>query len=346
MKKILAILFFGLIVLYFIGPTPETPEYGSKLPEIPSVEKIETFMASKEAALEVKPGNGAMIVWWDSVGKSKTEVAIVYLHGFTASHEEGAPTHREVAERFGCNLYLARLSEHGLKSDEPLLHFTPEGIWASAKEAYAIGTKIGKEVIIMSTSTGGTLALKLAATYPEIKGLINYSPNIEINDPAAFLLNDPWGLQIARLNFGGNYRSLDSDAEYRKYWYAKYRLESVVALQELVETAATTSTFEKVTCPVFNGVYYKDEDHQDQVVKVDAIRKMHDELGTPAALKQLVEFPSAGGHVIAHGNRSGATSEVIEATTSFMEDKMKMTQKAGPRRITKNNSSKYLGVLN
>ena len=60
----------------------------------------------------------------------------------------------------------------------------------------------GKKVILMSTSTGGTLSLKLAANFPEIAGLILYSPNIEINNPSAFLLNDPWGLQIRTMLFG------------------------------------------------------------------------------------------------------------------------------------------------
>jgi esterase/lipase len=325
MKKFFALLFFGLVLFYFIGPTPDTPEYSIDLPEVPSIEKLESFIASKEAAYDIKPGNSAEIVWHDSL-KTQTDVAIVYLHGFTASQEEGAPTHREIAERFGCNLYLARLQEHGLRTEEPLLNFTADGIWDSAKEAYVIGTKLGREVIIMSTSTGGTLALKLAATYPEIKGLINYSPNIEINDPAAFLLNDHWGLQIARINFGSDYRTVPSDDDYRKYWYDKYRLESVVELQELVETAATSKTFEKVICPVFNGVYYKDEDHQDQTVKVDAIRRMHKELKTPEDKKQLVEFPNAGGHVIAYGPQSGATAEVTEATISFLENQMGMVQ--------------------
>lgn len=326
MKKFFALLFFGLVLFYFIGPTPDTPVYDAAWPEIPSIDNLESFVASKEATYDVKPGNSAEIVWADS-SKTQTEVAIVYLHGFTASPEEGAPTHREIAKRFGCNLYLARLQEHGLRTDEPLLNFTADGIWESAKEAYAIGTKLGKEVIIMSTSTGGTLALKLAATYSEIKGLVNYSPNIEINDPAAFLLNDPWGLQIARINFGGDYRTVPSTDNYRKYWYDKYRLESVVELQELVETAATASTFSKVTCPVFNGVYYKDEDNQDGTVRVSAIREMHENVGTAADLKQLVEFPEAGSHVIAYGNQSGATASVIDATTGFLEEKMGMTRK-------------------
>jgi len=326
MKKILAILFFGILLFYFVGPTPNSPEYNTALPEIPSIEKVENFIQAKESKQDVKPGNAAEIVWWDSLSKTQADIAIVYLHGFTASHEEGSPTHREIAEQFGCNLYLARLSEHGLNSEESLVNFTADGVWESAKEAYAIGKILGKEVIIMSTSTGGTLALKLAATYPDIKGLINYSPNIEINDPAAFLLNDPWGLQIARLTFKGDYRTVESDEEYRKYWNHKYRLESIVQLQELVESAAVEETFKKVTCPVFNGVYYKDENNQDNVVKVEAIRVMHEKLGTPDELKQLVEFPRAGGHVIAYGKRSGATEDVRLATISFLETQMNLTK--------------------
>jgi len=321
MKKTLAIFFFGILLLYFIGPTPDTPEYNANLPKIPSIEQVENYVGNKESTFDIKPGNKAEIVWWDSLEKTQTDVAIVYLHGFTASPEEGAPVHREIAKQFGCNLYLARLSEHGLICDEPLLNLTAEGLWESAKEAYAIGKALGKEVIIMSTSTGGTLALKLAATYPEIKGLINYSPNIEINDPAAFLLNDPWGLQIAGLVFKGDYRTIDSDEDYRKYWYDRYRLEAIVQLQELVETAATGNTFAKVICPVFNGVYYKDKDHQDNTVRVDAIRRMHEQLGTPQNKKQLVEFPNAGGHVIAYGKQSGAVDQVRNATIAFLKDK-------------------------
>ena len=335
MKKTLAIIFFGILLFYFIGPTPNTPEYNSDLPAIPSISEVENYVENKESTFDIKPGNKAEIVWVDTSNKTQTDVAIVYLHGFTASPEEGSPIHREIAKRFGCNLYLARLSEHGLDTEEALLNFTAEGLWESAKEAYAIGKRLGKQVIIMSTSTGGTLALKLAATHPEIKGLINYSPNIEINDPAAFLLNDPWGLQIARLVFKGDYRTVESDEDYRKYWYDKYRLESIVQLQELVETAASERTFKNVTCPVFNGVYYKDENHQDNTVRVDAIRRMHEELGTTGDQKQLIEFPDAGGHVIAYGKQSGAVDGVRKATIEFLEQKVGLSQNPGSRENSK-----------
>jgi pimeloyl-ACP methyl ester carboxylesterase len=57
----------------------------------------------------------------------------------------------------------------------------------------AIGRQLGNKVIIMGTSTGGTNALQLAAAYPnDVEALILLSPNIAINDPNAWLLNNPW----------------------------------------------------------------------------------------------------------------------------------------------------------
>jgi len=318
MKKV-AIAFFAILLLYFLGPTPSTPVYDQSIPEVPTIEFLEEFIAQEETGLAIKPGNGAEIFWHNDSTKSQTDVAIVYLHGFSASHEEGASTHKNIARAFGCNMYLARLDEHGLKSEDALLNFSADGAWESAKTALEIGRKLGKEVILMSTSTGGTLALKLASIYPDIKGLINFSPNIEINDPAAFLLNDPWGLQIARIVFGGNFRVLEADDEYKKYWYSKYRLESIVQLQELVETAAREEVFKKITCPVFNGVYYKDETNQDEVIRVSAVRKMHEALSTPAQKKAYVEFPDANSHVIAYSKRAGSVVKVEQATKDFME---------------------------
>jgi esterase/lipase len=333
MKKF-AIAIVLLVGLYLIGPTPETPRYEASLPQIPTqAEALENYVSEKESKLNLKPDNEALIVWNDPQTKEKTEIAVVYLHGFSASREEGAPTHREFAKKYGCNLYLARLSDHGILTDDAMVDFTPDRVWESAKEAYAIGLSLGEEVILMSTSTGGTLALLLASEYDQIRGLINYSPNIEINDPNAFLLNDPWGLQIAQLVFGGKYRDLEKDDEYRRYWDDKYRLEAVVNLQELVETACTTERFSKIKEPVFNGVYYKNENEQDEVVKVSAVRKMHDELGTPPSQKRLVEFPEARAHVIANGQYSSASEDVLNATYSFAEEVLKMQSYASKLEI-------------
>ncbi len=324
MKKVLIFILL-LAIIYFVGPSPKTPEYDPTLPNIPAKAiELENFVSMLNDAHKLKPGNEAEINWANPAEKNKTRVAVLYLHGFSASRREGFPTHVRFAEKYGCNLYLARLSDHGIDTTDAMYNLTADRLWNSAKEAYAIAKNLGDEVVIMSTSTGGTLAIKLAATYPEIKGLINFSPNMAINDPAAFLLNDPWGLQIAKLTFGGNFRSFEASDEYKKFWYAKYRLESIVALEELVETIATNSTYEAVKCPVFSGTYYRDEENQDPVVKVSAIRKMHKNLGTPEDKKVLVEFPTANEHVIASDLKSGALPEVFDAISAFAENKLGM----------------------
>src|SRR5690606_18793738 len=114
-------------------------------------------------------------------------------------------------------------------------------------------------VILIGCSTGASLALKLAAEHPEIKALILYSPNIAINDPNAWLANNPWGLQIARLVLGSKYVVSKKDTRdiYRQYWYDRYRLEAVVALEEFLETAMTKQTFQKVKQPTLMLYYYK-----------------------------------------------------------------------------------------
>ena len=213
---------------------------------------------------------------------------VVYLHGFSASQMEGDPTHRRFAKEFGCNLFLARLADHGVDTTEALLLYTPDRSWESAKEALAIGTKLGDKVILMSTSTGGTLALKLAAEYPEkVFALINLSPNIALRNGAAFIANDPWGLQIARLVVDGDYNVTDATEEESKYWNKKYRLEAVSQLEELVESTMTKDLFQRIKQPSLSLYYYKNEEEQDPQVRVSAMLKMNEQLATPADSRLL-----------------------------------------------------------
>ncbi len=230
-RKWLAGTLFFLAALYLVGPKPSTPVYDPTLPEIPSEAlALEQYIRTQESKHVLKKDNEARIIWNNDSAKQMTEYAVVYLHGFSASQEEGDPVHVNFAKQFGCNLYLARLADHGVDTTDALLYFTPDRFWASAKEALMIGKQLGKKVILVSTSTGGTVALKLAADFPnDVHALINLSPNIRINDPAAFLLNDPWGLQIARLVMGGKYygTGIAPENERAQYWNGRYRTNNV-----------------------------------------------------------------------------------------------------------------------
>jgi esterase/lipase len=321
----------GILVLYWVGPNPADPVYTNDLPVLSdSPQQLEMYVAEQEKKHQIKPDNQARIVWYNDSLKNTTEYALVYLHGFSASQEEGNPVHRNLAKAFGCNLYLARLAEHGIDTSDALLNYTAEGLWQTAKEAYAIGKKLGKKVILMGTSTGGTVALQLAAAFPEIAGIILYSPNIAINDPNAWLLNNPWGLQIARLVKGSNFNTAgQDDSTYKKYWNHTYRLEATVQLQELLETTMVPATFVAVRQPVLALYYFKDENNQDKVVKVSAIQKMMQELGTPDSLKRSVAMANTGNHVLASPIVSKDVSGVEKETSTFLQQVMKLSLTSG-----------------
>jgi esterase/lipase len=324
-KRFIAITFPILLILgvYALGPMPSRPAYDLSMPSVPeAAQSLEKYVADQESKHKLKPDNEARIVWADST-KQKTKYAVVYLHGFSASQMEGDPVHRRFAKEFGCNMYLSRLSDHGVDTTESLLYFTADRAWNSAKEALAIGNAIGEKVILMSTSTGGTLALKLAAEYPDrVYGLINLSPNIEINNPAAFLLNNPWGLQIARMVMDGKYRVTGANEEKSKFWNGKYRLESVVELQELVESSMTDETFHRVKQPSLTLYYYKNENEQDPEVKVSAMLRMNNELGTPDSLKEEKSIPTAEAHVIGGSLVSHDVESVYKEMRQFAVSKL------------------------
>jgi len=326
------LLIIGLLVIaYLAGPHPRAPVYGQALPSVPSDgASLEMYINKNEAQHKLKPNNQARIVWFDS-SKTKTEYSIVYLHGFSASQEEGRPIHTNIAKKFGCNLYLSRLAGHGIDTAEPMINLTADELWESAKQALQIGKQIGNKVILMATSTGGTLALKLAADYPaDVYALVLMSPNIAINNTKAYLLNNPWGLQIARAVTGSHYvTATDSSPVYRQYWYWHYPLESLVQLQELIETSMTKDLFNKVNQPTLMLYYYKDEAHQDTVVSVSAMLKMYSELGTPANKKIKEAMPDVGNHVMGSYIKSKDLLEVQLAIEQFMQRKLKINPVSG-----------------
>ena len=313
--------------VYFMGPAPKTPVFTDDLIHVPNDPlELENFIEIHEKKdAPIKAGNEAKIIWYIDSLKNKTPFSLVYLHGFSASHEEGNPIHMQIAKTYGMNLFLTRLADHGRADDEPLSRFTATGAWEDAKAALAIGKAIGEKVILMSTSTGGTLSLMLASTYPEIHAQILMSPNIAIKDPTAFLLNNHWGLQLARKTIGGEYRIVaDTSSLYAKYWNPKYRIEALVELEELVESTMNEQTFKKINQPILLLYYYKDQLNQDPVVSVDAMHKMFSSISTRQELKMDAPLANAGNHVIGSYVKSKDLETVKSQTELFLDSLLKL----------------------
>lgn len=172
------------------------------------------------------------------------------------------------------------------------------------------------------------MALALAAEFPdEVFALINMSPNIRINNGAAFILNDPWGLQIARLVKGGDYNEWDAPPQRAQYWYSKYRLEATVQLEEMLESKMNKKTFNKVKQPCLTLYYYKNEEEQDPEVKVSAMLEMMDQLSTPENLKRSVAIPAAGAHVLGSDLVSKDVESVYKEIEKFAREVLQLEER-------------------
>ncbi|MEM6801235.1 MAG: alpha/beta hydrolase, partial [Bacteroidota bacterium] len=226
-----------VLVIFALGPRPNTPVFAKEIPPVDvPMENLNLFLNTVERHHKnLKPDNQARVIWADT-NFQVTPYSLLYLHGFSASQEEGGAMAKSLARRYGMNLYLARLQSHGLAGEDAMGSFRADSVYFTALAALGMAHKLGEKVIIMSTSTGGTLALKLAAEHPElIGGLICYSPNIALFDPSGEMLTIPWGLSIAETVTGSDYREFPADEYTQKYWSHRYPMKAVEQLVVLME---------------------------------------------------------------------------------------------------------------
>jgi esterase/lipase len=320
LKVLLATTGVGIIA-YLSGPKPESPRLEVPMfkltGDLPTLEKQINEGEATEKGL--RPNCQARIVWADSTKKEKTKLAILYIHGFSATQEEGNPVHRNLAKRYGANLYLARLAGHGVDlGDSTMAKVTADDFILSAEKALAIAKTLGDEVVVVATSFGGALTTYLASQHPEIKAIVIYSPCIKIYDDNAELLDNHWGLALGKAVSGSEVRDFPpANPEHAKYWCRHYHLNGVIALQNFLTHAMKPETFAKVKCPVFMAYYYKNEEEQDKVVSVPAMLKMFDELGSTN--KQKMAFPNAGNHVLASPILSKDVDNIQKETEKFLD---------------------------
>lgn len=309
-----------VVITFITGPKIPRPSYNTQLPEIPkSITELEPYIDRSEAQKPVRKDNQAR-VWWFNDSVHVSEYSIVYLHGFAGSYRDGYPVNVNIADSLQANIYLSRWAGHGLKPEAALKDFSAEAAWESAKKALAIGKRVGEKVIIISTSTGGTLALKLAATYPDsVFALVNLAPNIEDDMEGAFILNSPWGYEIANLVSLGAQKKIEHEEELAaQYWDTVYPSKALVDLQVLVSTTMKNETFKNVKCPVLTLFYHDTFFKEDEHVEVDDFQAMHETLATPDSFKKIVALKEPGTHFIGSDIKSKDTDVVEKAIMDFV----------------------------
>ncbi len=331
--KITSIALLSLIVLsaivYFLGPVPPKPPFNKPnfTPAASLTELEASIKASEEAVPNLKTNNAAHIIWADSLKKDKTKIAFLYLHGFGASHKEGSPVDENIAKTFGCNMFLARLSEHGKDDGEAnLLNFNAEDYYQSAEKSLHIAQQLGDSVVVIGTSGGGAMGLFLTSRHPEIKGLITYSPAVRLFRKDAQLMAGPWGLQIAHLVTGKLHNEWNFKHPKQKFFWTNHqRFEGIVQFATFQKYTMIPETFNKIKCPFFMGYYYENEEKQDNTVSVAAMKEMYAQLSTPQYQKREICFPNTHSHVITSDLTSDDWKSVETESVKFIQEILGVT---------------------
>jgi pimeloyl-ACP methyl ester carboxylesterase len=260
----------------------------------------------------IKPDNQARIVFREGAPRTRQPLAVVYLHGFTASQMEGHPAHRSLAEACKAHLYLNRLSGHGSDDPEAMAGVSPERWRADADEALDIGLQLGERVVLVGTSMGASLALDLAVRRPEaIEAVVGWSPGIRVHDPEQ--------LRAAVLLQGAVVPPGERTAFQRRYWSSVVHTDGYRAIARLFIEWMRPERLCEIACPVFFGVWDGGEGDHDTLTSVAAMREAFSWLGTPPSRRRLVAYDHAA-HVLASPDRSPAAARVLADSRAFLRD--------------------------
>jgi len=199
---------------------------------------LDLYLATVEARFaDITPEVEKHIIWAGQPGQ-KTGIAIVYVHGWSATAQEIRPVPDNVAKALGANLFYTRLTGHG-RPGQALADATVQDWFHDMAEARAIGRRLGDKVIYISTSTGGTLVTELAAATDDIAGVVLISPNYKIKNPLAVLLTQPFARAYVPLIEGETRTWKGKNADHEKYWTNSYPAVAVLPLAALVQHVNT-----------------------------------------------------------------------------------------------------------
>ncbi len=285
--------------LFYLGPRVPIDETISFKAETLGTD-LDAYLAKQESAVaDLRPGANKQIVWADPSSKAKKRLSIVYIHGFSASLEEIRPVPDLIARSLDANLFYTRLRGHG-RDGAAMAEATVNNWFNDVAEALAVGRALGDKVVVVSTSTGGTLA-SWAASRPDlmenVAGMVMVSPNYAVQSPGAEMLTIPWGRHILPLIAGAERSFEPKNDEQAKWWTTKYPSVALLPMQASVEHTRALP-FEGFKIPAL-FIFHPD----DGVVKSDVTREVAKrwgkESGTPSDIHEIESSQDTFHHVIA-----------------------------------------------
>lgn len=279
---------------------------------------IDAYLARAEDRFDtIRPGARKRVVWAGESG-TQTPLSLLYIHGFSAAAPEIKPVTEEVAAALGANLVYTRLTGHG--RDGPAMTEATVNAWMTdMAEGLEIARRAGGRVVVVATSTGGTLAA-LAARDRElvrdVAGIAFLSPNFAVQAAAARLLTWPAARYWVGLVAGPERCFTPQNDAHAAHWTTCYPTTALLPMAALVQTAEQAD-YTAVTLPAL----FRFAD-ADQVIRADAVRDVADRWGGPVTLQPVELGPGDDpyAHVIAGDILSpGQTAPTVQALVTWIK---------------------------
>ncbi|MGV6805992.1 MAG: alpha/beta hydrolase [Ruegeria sp.] len=295
-RTILALIVVGGLI-YWVGPREDVDLHPRFEPR-KFGEGVQVYFESIESVFDdIVPGVEKRVIWQDGSKEQRTPYSVLYVHGFSASSEEIRPVPDMVAEALGANLVYTRLQGHG-RDGPAMAEGTASGWMRDMAEGLAAARAVGDQVIVISTSTGGTLSAA-AALDPELSknvvAMVFVSPNFGVQAAGSWIPSLPWARSWLPLLMGETRDVSGTDPEKNKYWSSAYPWEAVVPMSALVDAVYALDFSDALVPALF---WFSDD---DQVVRPDLTHKVAGDWGAPATVRTVTMGPGDDpqSHVIA-----------------------------------------------
>ncbi len=294
--RILGRVLLGLILLggliYFFGPREEVdlkPEFDPRK----FGEGVQVYFESIESAFDgIVPGVEKRVIWQEGFKEQRAQYSVLYIHGFSASSEEIRPVPDRVADALGANLVYTRLRGHG-RDGPAMAEATATGWMQDTAEGLAAARAVGEQVIVISTSTGGTLAAA-AALNPDLSenvaAMVFVSPNFGVNQAGDWIPTLPWARIWLPVIMGPRNDVPSTGSERDKYWTSDYPWEAVVPMTALVAVVRNLD-FSATDIP---ALFWFSLD--DKVVRPNRTQAVADAWGGPVTVQNVTMRPEDDPH--------------------------------------------------
>lgn len=267
-KSILVSIFLSFVIMVFLLQPEKTSTVDIFASHVPN--DVEDYIKDSESAFsDIRPGTEKKIIWNNPSVKAKTHYSIIYLHGFSASRQETAPLCDIVASKLHANLFYTRLTGHGRPSEA--MEEASAATWQhDAVEALDIGRRLGDKVIVIGSSTGGTLATWLAQqdSLASIAALVLISPNFGPKNKWSTILSWPKANIFVPFFLGKNRSWTPYNSQQGKYWMTTYPYSALIAMMQLVQSINELD-FEDITTPTL--FIYSENDQVVDFKKTEAV---------------------------------------------------------------------------